>query len=213
MLKLTPSDLHSDAPSPIADFDAVPPLAVEDLDRWFATEVRPLQGPLRRYLARRFHLGSEVEDVIQETYLRLCKLRTQRDLENVRGLLFTIARHVALDALRRRQRAPFVEVTREQACAVAGEHDVAEATARGQERQLLAVACASLPPRCREALQMRHLHGLSGREVAARMGISGRTLENHISRAVKGCVAFLRERGVLDESECEKKGRPEGRPL
>lgn len=203
MLKLTPSDLHSDAQAPVADFDAAPSFAAEELDRWFVTEVRPLQGPLRRYLARRFHLGSDVEDVIQETYLRLCKLRRRRELENVRGLLFTIARHVAVDALRRQRRAPFVDVTREQACAVAGEHDVAEATARQQERQLLDVACASLPPRCREALQMRHLHGLSGREVAAQMGISGRTLENHISRAMKGCVAFLRERGVLRECSAD----------
>ncbi len=202
MLKLTPSDLPSDAQLP-----------AEDLDRWFDSAVRPLQGHLRRYLARHFHLGSEVEDVIQESYLRLCRLRTQRDLEKVHGLLFTIARHVAVDALRRRRRSPFVDVTREQACAVAGEHDVAEATARRQERQLLAVACASLPPRCREALQMRHLQGMSGSDVAARMGISGRTLENHISRAVKGCVAFLRERGVLDASGFKKKGRPEGRPL
>lgn len=199
MLKLTPRDLHSDAQVAVAEFDAAPSLAVEDLDRWFATEVRPLQGHLRRYLSRRFHLGSEVDDVIQETYLRLCRLRMQRELENVRGLLFTIARHVAVDALRRQRRAPFVDVTREQACAVAGDHDVAETTARRQERQLLDVACASLPPRCREALQMRHLHGLSCREVAAQMGISGRTLENHISRAMKGCVAFLRERGVLQE--------------
>ena len=202
MLQLTPSDLQSDAQPPGVD-----------LDDWFDAEVRPLQGRLRRYLLRHFHLGGEVEDVIQESYLRLCRLRAQRDLGKVRGLLFTIARHVAVDALRRRRRSPFVDVTQEQACAVAGEHDVAEATARRQERQLLAVACASLPPRCREALQLRHLQGLSGSEVAARMGISGRTLEHHVSRAVKGCVSFLRERGVLDESGCEKKGRPEGRPL
>lgn len=189
-------------PTP-CDFPAGPQTRGADLDRWFSSEVRPLQGLLRRYLTRRFHLGSEVEDVIQETYLRLCRLRAQREFENVRGLVFTIARHVALDALRRRQRAPFVEVSREQACAVAGEHDVAEATARGQERQLLAVACASLPPRCREALQMQHLHGLPRREVAARMGISCRTLENHISRAMKGCVTFLRERGVLRECSAD----------
>lgn len=174
-------------------------MSAADLDRWFVTEVRPLQGLLRRYLVRNFHLGTETDDIMQETYLRLCRLRVQRDLPGVRGLLFTIARRVALDALRRRQRSPFVDVSREHACAVAGEHDVAEATARRQERQWLAVACASLPPRCREALQMRHLHGLPPGEVAARMGISGRTLENHVSRAVKGCVAFLRERGVLDE--------------
>lgn len=176
-----------------------PPSPAVDLDRWFVAEVRPLQGLLRRYLTRRFQLGAEADDVMQETYLRLCRLRAHRELGNVRGLLFTIARNVALDALRRRQRSPFVEVSRERACAVAGEHDVVEATVRRQERHLLAVACASLPPRCREALQMRHVHGLPHGEVAARMGISHRTLENHVRRAVKGCAAFLRERGVLQE--------------
>jgi len=199
MLKLTPSDLHSDAQAATADFEAVSTGPNEGLEGWFDAEVRPLQGLLRRYLVRRFHLGSDVEDVLQETYLRLCRLRARREMGAVRGLAFTIARQVALDTLRRRQRSPFVDVTPEQACAVAGEHDVVEAAARGQERQLLAVACASLPPRCREALQMQHLLGLPRTEVAARMGISCRTLENHISRAMKGCVAFLRERGVLRE--------------
>ncbi len=174
-------------------------MPAEGLDSWFDSEVRPLHGLLRRYLVRRFHLGSDVEDVLQETYLRLCRLRGRREMGAVRGLAFVIARQVALDTLRRRQRSPFVDVTLEQACAVPGEHDVVEATARGQERQLLAVACASLPPRCREALQMQHLLGLPRTEVAARMGISCRTLENHISRAMKGCVTFLRERGVLRE--------------
>lgn len=201
MLKLTPGDLHTDTQPPDPDSNAVQRLAAKDLDSWFDAEVRPLQGLLRRYLIRRFHLGGEADDVMQETYLRLCRLHAQRDLRNVRGLLFTIARHVALDTLRRQQRSPFVDVTREQAHAVPGDHDVAEATARQQERHLLSVACAALPPRCREALQMHHLHGLPRTEVAARMGTSGRTLENHISRAVKGCVTFLRDRGILRERD------------
>jgi len=43
---------------------------------------------------------------------------------------------------------------------------------------------------------LRKLYGLPHREIAARLGISERTVEAHIDKAMRRCAAFLCERGL-----------------
>jgi RNA polymerase sigma factor (sigma-70 family) len=100
------------------------------------------------------------------------------------GFLHRIARNLALDRLRRRAR---------QALPIdaAAPHQLADA-APGPERiaagrQALGRvrdAIAALPPRAREAFLLARLDGLSHAAIAARMGVSPRTVENHVALAL-----------------------------
>jgi RNA polymerase sigma-70 factor (ECF subfamily) len=54
----------------------------------------------------------------------------------------------------------------------------------------------ALPTRCRQVFTLRKLYELSHREIADQLGISERTVEAQIDKAMRRCAAFLRERGM-----------------
>ena len=60
-----------------------------------------------------------------------------------------------------------------------------------QELARLRVIVAALPPQCREVFELRKFEGLSHREVAQRMGLSEKTVENHLTRALARIAAVM----------------------
>lgn len=72
---------------------------------------------------------------------------------------------------------------------------------RRAKKSLVAEAVAALPDRCREIVVLRKLQGLPQREVAARLGISERTVEVQVARGVRRCAEHLRRRGLKAAGE------------
>ena len=74
-----------------------------ELNTWFAKEILVHERALRGYLSRFFRNVSDVEDVVQETYARLLSLNpsARAPVRNWHAFLFTSARNVALDRIRR----------------------------------------------------------------------------------------------------------------
>jgi hypothetical protein len=56
---------------------------------------------------------------------------------------------------------------------------------RRQRRETLTEALRSLPERCREVMLLRYLDGCSGKEIAARLGISLGTVKGHLLKGVR----------------------------
>ena len=72
------------------------------LDDW--TGLEELRGELRGFLARRCNDENELEDVIQETYLRAVRYRESSEVRRLRSWTFSIARNVLRDRRRRQER-------------------------------------------------------------------------------------------------------------
>jgi RNA polymerase sigma factor (sigma-70 family) len=182
---------------------AMPPSDSEQA-RWFLEEVQPHEPRLRAYLHRKFPRLADVDDVVQESYLKICRARIEGRLHSARGFLFTAARNLALDVFRRRRTAPFDEAgIADQWRVPEGGPGAAELASREQELDLLAQAIEALPHRCRQVLKLRKIYGLPHREIAARLGISERTVNVQVGHGVRRCGEFLRARGVAlpDEGE------------
>lgn len=181
-------------PSPSAD----PSRAVEpDAARWFAAEVQPHEPQLRSYLQGRFPAVRDVDDVVQESYLRLWRTHAARPIQCARAFLFTIARHLALDVVQRDRRTTEFPVGDLAALPVVEETPDARDTLSYQEKvRLLADILADLPDRCREVVVLRKLKGLSQKETAAQLGLSERTVENQLARGMKRCAEHFRRRGI-----------------
>lgn len=172
--------------------------------RWFLEEVQPHEPMLRAYLHRKFPQLTDVDDVVQESYLKIFRARVEGRLHSARGFLFTAARNLALDIFRRRRTAPFADTAPgDQWLVLEGGPGAAELASREQELDLLAQAIEALPLRCRQVLKLRKIYGLSHREIAARLGISERTVNVQVGHGVRRCGEFLRARGVAvpDESD------------
>lgn len=103
---------------------------------------------------------SAAEDLVQETFVRVWGRRADLDPERTAGYLFRALRNLAIDQLRRRERARASEPLLAKAAHVS--------EALGPDHERLAAALAELPPEQREVVVLRVHGGLSFPEVARR---------------------------------------------
>jgi len=180
-----------------AQLRRVPPQDSETA-RWFAEEVQPHESILRSYLRRKFPGLQDVDDVVQESFLKILKARIDGKLRSARGFLFTAARNAALDGFRRR-RPEYHETIGEDLplCVLEDSPGVAEIVSLEQELNLLAEAIEALPLRCRQVLKLRKIYGLSHKEIAIQLGISERTVNVQVGLGVRRCAAYFRSQGAL----------------
>lgn len=164
---------------------------------WFAKEIQPHESTLRNYL-----LGlarpSDVDDLVQESYTRLLRLREAGRVRSPRGLLFAMARNAAHDLFRRRRRIGDDRVMEMEPPDVMDEApSAAEIASRAQEIEFLTAAIEALPERCRAVFMLRQFEHLSQREIASRLGISEHTVEVQLAKALRRCADHLANAGAL----------------
>ena len=168
--------------------------------RWFSEHVLPYEPALRAYLHRRFPTLPDHDDLVQETYARMLREKAAGRLAYERAFLFTAARNAAIDLFRRRRTTSHESLDDDKAAPVAvleETPDVLESLDREQRLEALLEAIVALPERCRQVMMLRHLDGLSYKEIAARLEISPETVKVHMIKGVKDCTRFLQQRGLL----------------
>src|SRR5690242_12137355 len=79
----------------------------ESLDAWFAREILVHEAPLVRYLMRTWHAKDEIHDLRQETYLRVYEAAAKERPRSPKSFLFTTARHILIDRMRRQRVVSF----------------------------------------------------------------------------------------------------------
>jgi RNA polymerase sigma-70 factor (ECF subfamily) len=164
----------------------LPAVAAPSLTQWFAEEVQPHDAHLRAYLRGAFPAVRDVDDVVQESYLRVWRIGPGGRLRSARAFLFRVARNIALDFIRERDRAAFVPAAHRQLQAVPDERpDAGEAAVRQERIDRLAAALNRLPPRQREVLVHCKLYGHSYGEVAGLLGLSEKTVTEHVYRGMQ----------------------------
>ena len=123
-------------------------------------------------------------DVVQETFLRLWKKRDELldDPAQVSGYVYTIARHLWTDRLRKQARETLQEeIKDEDAGAVMPSASIA--TDIPYLRRRLNAALAQLPPLVREAFSLFQISELSVREIAHITGASESLVKVRVHRA------------------------------
>src|SRR5688500_15354315 len=153
--------------------------------RWFTEEVHAHERSLRAYLRDAFPVVRDVDDVVQESFLRTWRTRESQPIRSARAFLFQVARRVALDLVRRDRRAPFKAVSDLTALpALESGLNGAEAASVQEKLRSVADAIEALPPRCRQVVVLRKLQGVPQKEVATRLGLSEKTVEAQLSRGI-----------------------------
>lgn len=161
---------------------------------WFMREVHPHEPSLRSYLQNRYPSTRDVDDVVQESYLRLWRAATFHPIDSAKAFLFKVARHVVIDLGRRRQISPIKTVTDLTALPVIEDGPgVVETACTREEIALLADAIDSLPARCREILILRKLRGVPQKAIAAQLGLSEQTVQVQVCRGVKRLAEYLQK--------------------
>lgn len=156
---------------------------VELINGWVARAATPF----------RRRLDSEWEDVVQEVRLevfRLLQSGQYRGEASLRTYLWQVTAHTCLDALRRRQRRPPIDLLDIETTILA--HDPSPLDrVLGQERErMLLAALESMSQECRELWNLV-LSGLGYRELSSRLGVSEGTLRVRAHRCRQRAVAAL----------------------
>lgn len=186
-----PADVNSPSPEPSS-------AAEPNATRWFAEQVHVHDGQLRSWLRGAYPSARDVDDIVQESYLRIWKARAIRPIASTKAFLFTVAKRVALDVLRRDRASPVMAVPDLPALPVTMDAaNAAEAACTTEEIAMLADALDSLQPRCRQIIVLRKFQNIPQKEVARQLGISEITVQEQVYRGLRRMEATLRKRGVI----------------
>lgn len=158
--------------------------------RDFTGLYRATVAPLRRYLARLLGDQVEAQDVAHDAYLRVYPKVQDHSAENPEAVLYTTARRLAINRLKRRSITPIATTPAPEDSASPAPGVVQEVMARQELRQL-EDAIAGLPAGCRSVLLLRKIELLSHQEIADRLGIAVSTVEKQHARALRLLRAAL----------------------
>jgi len=157
----------------------------------FASLYRTTVAPLRRYLGRLLGNTAEAQDVAHDAYLRVYPAEGKKPAENPEALLYTTARRLAINRLKRRSISPISGGELDPETSASATPGVAQQVMARQEWALLESAIADLPAGCRNVLLLRKVEMLSHQQIADRLGIAISTIEKQHARALRLLRAAL----------------------
>ncbi|BBP60225.1 sigma-70 family RNA polymerase sigma factor [Pseudomonas sp. St316] len=141
-----------------------------------------LQGWLRKRLGNTF----DAADLAQDTFVRVIKARTALDIREPRPYLSRIAKGLLIDLFRRRSlEQSYLEVLA--AMPQEQQPSLEEQAIMLQALMEIDRLLLGLGPRVRQAFILSQFDGLTYPQIAERLGVSVRTVNNHMAKAMEHC--------------------------
>jgi RNA polymerase sigma factor (sigma-70 family) len=164
----------------------------DTLEQWFAREILAHEQSLVRYLTRIWPNRDDVPDLRQEVYIRVFESAQKSRPELPKSFLFTTARHLMTDRLRR-SRIIFIGARGDldELNVLVDELSPEHHMTSIQELQQLAHAFDGLPTQCRTVMWLRKVEQLSQKEVAAQLGVHEKAVEKQVARGMRLLTAAV----------------------
>lgn len=155
------------------------------------------EGALRRIFDRHYPLllgdiyriipdEDTCQDIAQEIFVELWRKRSELDIHtSLRAYLRRAAVNKALNYLKTSRRFLSDESETLNRTADTSVHDIAQKKKQESLEAALHEAIETLPEKCRIVFSLSRFEQLSHREIADRLGISVKTIENQITKAMK----------------------------
>lgn len=158
------------------------------ISRLYASSQRALHDYVRRLVAS----GDTADEIVQEAFLRTFENADR--VETPRAFLFTTARNLASSSRRTTQVHKTETLGDLESLGVESNEGPEGCAMADEELRLLKQAVAQLPTQCGAVFSLRIFQACSYKDIAERLGISPRTVENHIARALRETHEYLQRR-------------------
>jgi len=160
---------------------------------------------LRYVLSKILPQSLDVEDIMQEAYLRTYDAARKTAIKSPRSFLFKVARNLALNELSRASNriTSYIEDAAPREFhddKVSVETEVAE---RAEFAEFEA-AVSQLPSQCRKVFVLRKVYGHSQKEIADMLDISVSTVEKHVINGLVKCRKHMRTAGYRANANAPK---------
>ncbi len=143
---------------------------------------RDLDAKLRPFIARRVRIEADVDDIVQDVFLRMQRgLPNLRDDQRFGPWVYQVARSAIADHQRAAARHPLTNDAAGDREAAPSEDEEEGAVARELANYVVPFV-AMLPSPYREALTLTELEGLTQKEAAAMLGISLSGMKSRVQR-------------------------------
>jgi len=153
---------------------------------------------LRRVVSRYRRRGDDVDDLVQEVFLRTFAASEKQDIGNPKAFLIRVAKNLAINEAAKKENSAttFLEDSEGADVLVDERQGTVEEQVDGRRKLfILSQAIAGLKPELREALWMCKVEKLKFKQIAARLGVSVSTVEKRVAAALVACNGYLRDQG------------------
>lgn len=154
----------------------------------------------------------DVEDIVQETYVKACQIKNEAEIRNPQAFLVKMARNLALDHIKRAEYRLASSMTGASGDLEFEPHSTGDLTldkaASDQEFALFCESIRQLPQQSRRAFVLKKVYGYSQKDIAVKLGVSESTVEKHIANGLLRSRQFMMEHAsVKDFAKPSTRGR------
>ena len=149
-----------------------------------------IRGGLARMVAR-IVPAHEVEDIVQETYIRLRRAVVAQEIRHPRSYLYRTARNLALDSLKKADNALAVEWSDDASYATNSSDSVVNRIESTANFERFCESVQHLPAQARRVFVLKKVYGFTQREIATALGISESTVEKHVALGSRRCSRYM----------------------
>ena len=159
---------------------------------------KDLRVSLMRFASRYFRRPQEIEDVVQEAFVKVIEAQHRRDIREPRAYLFKTTRNLALSELDRCDNR-LTDTIGE----LLPELELLQTPTMEQQfesRQRFDIFCRAvrrLPTQGQRVYILRRVYGFSLKETAEHLGIKVKTVEAHLTKALVRCADYMAEEELL----------------
>ena len=157
---------------------------------------RESRAALMRFASKYFRRPQEVEDVVQEAFVRVIKAKhQQRGIREPRSYLFRIVHNLAVNELERNE-----DRLTEKIGELLPELDILQTPSMEeqfesyQRFETFCRAVRRLPKKNQRVYILRRVYGFTLKETAEYLGISTKTVEAHQAKAMVKCADYMAEK-------------------
>ena len=155
------------------------------------------------YYHRLFHFSksilkieNEIDDILQEVFVKIWLNRHKIDnAETFNAFIYTVTKNEVLNLIRTNLRN---QTFRDELYlkSVAEEYHLQNETEFNELKAGIDKIVANLPPKRQQVFILSRTEGLTNKEIAQQLNISDKTVEDHITHAIKQIKSSMKEMGL-----------------
>ena len=177
--------------------------------KYYSTIFMSIRGSLAR-IASSIAPPKDIEDIVQESYVRLCQVKNKEKIREPHSFLKKTVRNLSLDYVKRAESRLASSMDDEDEFGFFGragntsDRTLDEVNAN-EKFAFFCEAVRQLPVKCRRVFVLKKVYGYTQKEISKELGISENTIEKHIVLGIKRCRQYMKQR--------EEEARGSSKPL